>query len=93
MTTLPRLIKAPVILDVIAIAFIASAESLLSGVAVDRLHTGTRTDFDRELAAQGFGNMVCGLLGAVPMTGVIVRTSVNVEAGAKTRFSGMLHGL
>ncbi|MBH8561117.1 SulP family inorganic anion transporter [Nostoc sp. CENA67] len=91
--SLPGLFHAPILLDAIAIAFIASAESLLSAVAVDRLHTGPRTDFDRELAAQGFGNMICGLLGALPMTGVIARSSVNVEAGAKTRFSGMLHGV
>ncbi|GAB1540634.1 SulP family inorganic anion transporter [Scytonema sp. NUACC21] len=93
LATLPRLIHAPVLLEAIAVAFIASAESLLSAAAVDRLHTGQRTDFDRELAAQGFGNMLCGLLGALPMTGVIVRSSVNVEAGAKTRLSAMLHGL
>ncbi len=91
--SLPRLIQAPLLIEALAIAFIASAESLLSAVAVDRLHTGTRTDFDRELAAQGFGNMLCGALGALPMTGVIVRSSVNVEAGGKTRLSAMLHGL
>lgn len=88
-----NLIQAPLLLEAIAIAFIASAESLLSAAAVDRLHQGPRTDFDRELAAQGIGNMVCGLLGALPMTGVIVRSSVNVEAGAKTRLSAILHGI
>ncbi|MEC4815364.1 MAG: SulP family inorganic anion transporter [Scytonema sp. PMC 1069.18] len=92
LSNLPRLIDAPVLLEAIAIAFIASAESLLSAAAVDRLHNGPRTNFDRELAAQGFGNMICGLLGALPMTGVIVRSSVNVEAGAKTRLSAILHG-
>jgi MFS superfamily sulfate permease-like transporter len=90
---LTRLAHAPLLLEAIAIAFIASAESLLSAAAVDRLHQGSRTDFDRELAAQGFGNMICGLLGALPMTGVIVRSSVNVEAGARTRLSSMLHGV
>ena len=88
-----RLVHAPLILDAMAVAFIASAESLLSAVAVDRLHTGTRTNFDRELAAQGIGNMVCGVLGVLPMTGVIVRSSVNVEAGAKSRLSAILHGV
>lgn len=87
------LIQAPLLLKAIAIAFIASAESLLSAAAVDRLHSEPRTDFDRELTAQGIGNMICGALGALPMTGVIVRSSVNVEAGAKTRLSGMLHGV
>ncbi|MCX7078189.1 MAG: SulP family inorganic anion transporter, partial [Pseudomonas sp.] len=75
-----------------AVAFIASAETLLSAAAVDRMHNGQRSDFDRELSAQGVGNMLCGLLGALPMTGVIVRSSANVQAGATTRFSTIFHG-
>ncbi|MCS3467754.1 MFS superfamily sulfate permease-like transporter [Pseudomonas sp. JUb42] len=76
-----------------AVAFIASAETLLSAAAVDRMHNGVRSDFDKELSAQGVGNMLCGLVGALPMTGVIVRSSANVQAGAKTRMSAMFHGL
>jgi MFS superfamily sulfate permease-like transporter len=76
-----------------AVAFIASAETLLSAAAVDRMHSGQRSDFDRELSAQGVGNMLCGLLGALPMTGVIVRSSANVQAGATTRMSTIFHGL
>lgn len=76
----------------LALAVIASAETLLSAVAVDRLHDGPRTNFDRELMAQGVGNTLCGVLGALPMTGVIVRSSANVAAGAKTRLSAILHG-
>jgi MFS superfamily sulfate permease-like transporter len=76
-----------------AVAFIASAETLLSAAAVDRMHSGARSDFDRELSAQGVGNMLCGLLGALPMTGVIVRSSANVQAGARTRMSAILHGV
>lgn len=76
-----------------AVAFIASAETLLSAAAVDRMHNGQRSDFDRELSAQGVGNMLCGLLGALPMTGVIVRSSANVQAGATTRLSAILHGV
>ncbi|RON05607.1 SulP family inorganic anion transporter [Pseudomonas brassicacearum] len=76
-----------------AVAFIASAETLLSAAAVDRMHSGERSDFDRELSAQGVGNMLCGLVGALPMTGVIVRSSANVQAGAKTRLSAILHGV
>lgn len=53
---------------VLAFALIASAESLFSAAAVDRLHRGPRTDYDRELIAQGAGNAVCGVLGALPMT-------------------------
>lgn len=52
---------------------------------------GVRTQYDRELAAQG-GNMLCGFLGALPMTGVIVRSAANVQAGAATRTSTILHG-
>ena len=91
--SLPRLLEAPVMLQAFTIALIASAESLLSAVAVDRLQIGSRSDFDKELAAQGIGNIICGFLGALPMTGVIARSSVNVEAGGKTRLSAILHGV
>ena len=76
----------------VAIAFIASAETLLSAAAVDRMHDGPRTDYDKELRAQGVGNLLCGMAGALPMTGVIVRSSANVQAGAMTRLSTILHG-
>jgi MFS superfamily sulfate permease-like transporter len=78
---------------VIAFALIASAESLFSAAAVDRLHDGPRTQYDKEMIAQGAGNTVCGLLGALPMTAVIVRSSANVNAGAKTKASRVLHGV
>ena len=81
------------LLAAFTVAFIASAETLLSAAAVDRMHNGQRSDFDKELSAQGVGNMLCGLLGALPMTGVIVRSSANVQAGATTRLSAMLHGV
>ena len=76
----------------VAIAFIASAETLLSAAAVDRMHDGERTKYDKELGAQGVGNLLCGLFGALPMTGVIVRSSANVQAGARTRLSTVMHG-
>ncbi|MEM1008229.1 MAG: SulP family inorganic anion transporter, partial [Myxococcota bacterium] len=75
------------------IAFIASAETLLCASAVDQMHQGVRTKYDKELFAQGVGNILCGVLGALPMTGVIVRSSANVDAGAKTRFSSIFHGV
>ncbi|WP_236808702.1 SulP family inorganic anion transporter [Amycolatopsis albispora] len=78
---------------VLAFALIASAESLFSAAAVDRLHDGPRTEYNKELVAQGAGNTVCGLLGALPMTAVIVRSSANVAAGAKTKASRVLHGV
>ncbi len=77
----------------IAIAFIASAETLISAAAVDRMHDGVRTDYNKELRAQGVGNFLCGAVGALPMTGVIVRSSANIQAGAMTRASAIMHGI
>jgi MFS superfamily sulfate permease-like transporter len=82
-----------VLIAAFSLAVIASAETLLSAGAVDRMQDKVRTDYNRELFAQGIGNAVCGVLGALPMTGVIVRSSANVEAGAETRASTILHGL
>ncbi|MCX7285481.1 MAG: SulP family inorganic anion transporter [Novosphingobium sp.] len=86
------LTQGSMIVSAIAIAFIASAETLLSAAAVDRMHDGVRTDYNKELRAQGVGNLLCGLFNALPMTGVIVRSSANVQAGAMTRMSAVLHG-
>ncbi|MFI5801828.1 SulP family inorganic anion transporter [Streptomyces sp. NPDC051561] len=77
---------------VLAFTLIASAESLFSAAAVDRMHDGPRTHYDKELVAQGVGNTVCGVLGALPMTAVIVRSSANVQAGARTPLSRIAHG-
>ncbi|MDX3533727.1 SulP family inorganic anion transporter [Streptomyces sp. MB09-01] len=88
-----QLAQPAVLGTVLAFALIASAESLFSAAAVDRLHDGPRTEYDKELMAQGAGNTVCGLLGALPMTAVIVRSSANVQAGAKTKASRVLHGV
>jgi MFS superfamily sulfate permease-like transporter len=88
-----RLLDPGLLATALAIAFIASAETLLSAAAVDRMHDGPRTRYNKELFAQGIGNMLCGAAGALPMTGVIVRSSANVQAGAKTRLSAILHGV
>jgi MFS superfamily sulfate permease-like transporter len=88
-----RWIDPAILTAALAIAFIASAETLLSAAAVDRMHDGVRTNYNKELRAQGVGNLLCGLAGALPMTGVIVRSSANVQAGAQTRLSAMLHGV
>jgi carbonic anhydrase len=82
-----------VALGVITVALIASVESLLSAVSVDRMHNGPRTDFNRELIGQGAANMVSGTIGGLPITGVIVRSSTNVNAGAKSRASAIMHGV
>jgi MFS superfamily sulfate permease-like transporter len=78
---------------IVAFTLIASAESLFSAAAVDRMHDGPRTQYNKELIAQGAGNTVCGVLGALPMTAVIVRSSANVQAGARTKASRVLHGV
>jgi MFS superfamily sulfate permease-like transporter len=90
---LGQLAQVGVLGTVLAFTLIASAESLFSAAAVDRLHSGPRTDYDKELMAQGAGNTLCGVLGALPMTAVIVRSSTNVDAGARTRASRVLHGV
>ena len=84
---------AGVALGVLTVALIASVESLLSAVSVDRMHNGPRTDFDRELLGQGVANIVSGTIGGLPITGVIVRSSTNVHAGAKSRASAIMHGV
>ncbi|RZL66551.1 MAG: SulP family inorganic anion transporter, partial [Rhodococcus sp. (in: high G+C Gram-positive bacteria)] len=78
---------------ILTIALIASVESLLSAVAVDKMHSGPRSNFDREMLGQGTANMVSGAIGGLPVTGVIVRSATNVEAGAKSRASSIMHGL
>lgn len=76
------------------LAIVASIESLLSIEAADKLdEQGRITSKNRELFAQGVGNTICGLIGALPVTAVIVRTSANATAGAKTKLSAILHGI
>ncbi len=78
----------------IVLAVVASLETLLSVEAVDKLDPYKRvTPTDRELFAQGVGNLASGLLGGLPITQVIVRSSANVQAGGKTRMATMIHGL
>jgi carbonic anhydrase len=78
---------------VVTVALVASVGSLLSAVAVDKMHNGPRADLDRELVGQGAANAVSGALGGLPVAGVIVRSSTNVAAGARTRSSSILHGV
>ena len=76
------------------LAIVASLETLLNMEAADDLDPYQRvTPTNRELKAQGIGNIVSGLIGGLPVTSVIVRTSANVNAGAKTKMSAILHGL
>ncbi|WP_326947342.1 bifunctional SulP family inorganic anion transporter/carbonic anhydrase [Amycolatopsis sp. NBC_01307] len=78
-------------LAAVTIALIAGLESLLSAVSVDKRRGGPRTDLDRELVGQGMANVAAGALGGFPVTGVVVRSMTNYEAGARTRMSAILH--
>jgi MFS superfamily sulfate permease-like transporter len=80
--------------DGIIIGLLATLETLLCIEAVDKLDRRNRiTPVNRELIAQGIGNMICGVLGAIPMTAVVVRGAANVDAGARTKLSAFTHGL
>ncbi len=77
----------------VTIAIVASLETLLNLEAVDRIDPQRRiSPPNRELIAQGFGNITAGLIGGLPVTSVIVRSSVNINSGAKTKLSTIVHG-
>ena len=78
----------------LTLAIVASLETLLSVEAIDKLDPLNRvTPTNRELKAQGVGNIVSGMLGGLPVTSVIVRSSANLNAGAKSKLSAILHGI
>ena len=80
--------------DGITIGLLATLETLLCIEAIDKLDRRNRiTPVNRELIAQGIGNITCGLLGAIPITAVVVRGAANVDAGARTKMSAFTHGL
>lgn len=82
-----------IILAAVTIAIVASLETLLNLEAVDKLDPRKRVSPpNRELMAQGAGNIVAGLLGGLPLTSVIVRSSVNINAGAASRLAAFFHG-
>jgi MFS superfamily sulfate permease-like transporter len=78
----------------VIIGLLATLETLLCVEAIDKLDKRNRiTPVNRELVAQGIGNMSCGLLGAIPITAVVVRGAANVDAGGRTKLSAFTHGL
>lgn len=78
----------------VVLAIVASLETLLCVEATDKLDPYKRnTPTNRELKAQGLGNIISGLIGGLPITQVIVRSSANISFGAKTKMSGILHGV
>lgn len=76
----------------IQLAFLGAIDSLLTSLVADN-RTGTQHDSDRELVGQGLGNIAAGLIGGIPGAGATMRTVVNVEAGGRSRLSGVIHGL
>jgi MFS superfamily sulfate permease-like transporter len=75
------------------LAFVGSTQSLITLTAVDNTVSRSKTAYDRELLAQGIGNTICGILGALPIVGVLLRSIANVQNGATTRLPNVMHGL
>ncbi len=88
------LFNKDILIASIVLAVVASLETLLCVEATDKLDPWKRkTPANRELLAQGGGNIMSGLLGGLPITQVIVRSSANIQAGAKSKLSGIMHGM
>ena len=83
---------APFLGTALALAFLGAIDSLLTSVVADNM-TKTRHDSNQELIGQGIGNSIAALFGGIPGAGATIRTVVNIDAGGKTRISGMIHGL
>lgn len=93
MPAFAEIINSEVWIVAITIAIVASLETLLSVEAIDKLDPLKRTtNTNRELYAQGAGNMISGLIGGLPITQVIVRSSTNLQSGGSTKLSAILHG-
>lgn len=86
-------LKPDIFMAAIALAFIGTTETLLCANAVARMHNGPATNYNKELAAHGIANIICGLLGASPVTGVISRSTANVDAGASSKASSIMHAI
>ncbi|MBP3960604.1 bifunctional SulP family inorganic anion transporter/carbonic anhydrase [Gemmata sp. G18] len=91
---LSQLARPAVYMAALTLAAVASLETLLNLEAVDKLDPRRRASPpNRELIAQGAGNVVCGLFGGLPVTSVIVRSSVNIHAGGRTKLATVVHGV
>lgn len=83
-----------ILITALTLAIVASLESLLCAEATDKLDPQRRqTDLNQELRAQGIGNFVAGMIGGLPVTQVIVRSSTNIQSGAQSRLAAFVHGL
>ncbi|MCS6790471.1 MAG: SulP family inorganic anion transporter [Bacteroidia bacterium] len=86
--------RVEVWIEATILAFVASTESLLTGTAMDTLQShASRTRYNLVLVGDGIANILCGVMGLLPVAGVVVRSSANVYAGAQTRLSAVLHGV
>ncbi len=89
-----RFSNPAIYLTALTLAVVASLKTLLSLEAVDKMDPDKRvTSANRELIVQGIGNACCGLIGGLPLAQVIVRSSINIQSGAKTKASGIIYGL
>ncbi len=89
-----QLSNPAIYLAAMTLAVVASLETLLSEEAIDKLDPDKKiTSSDRELIAQGIGNICCGLLGGLPLTQVIVRSSINIQSGARSKVAAFIQGL
>jgi MFS superfamily sulfate permease-like transporter len=94
MPNFSEILNPKVLMVALTIGVVASLETLLSLEAVDKIDPLKRVSpTNRELLAQGIGNIASGMLGGLPMTAVIVRSSANVNAGGRTKISAIVHGL
>ncbi|MCA9800108.1 MAG: SulP family inorganic anion transporter [Cyanobacteria bacterium HKST-UBA04] len=91
-TEVGLLAQGGVWVSILSLAFVASAETLLTCTAVDKMHGEEKTNYNKEVLAQGVGNVVAGIFGALPVCGVIVRSIANIQAGAKTNLATLMHG-
>lgn len=85
-------INGEIIFAGVGMALVATTETLLCVTAVDTMKPDHKSNYNKELFAQGLGNTIAGLIGAMPITGVIVRSSANLEFGGRTKASTILHG-
>ncbi|MBK8556209.1 MAG: SulP family inorganic anion transporter [Lewinellaceae bacterium] len=89
-----QIFQTKVLITAITICAVASIETLLSIEAVDKIDPQKRTSStNQELKAQGIGNIISGLIGGLPITSVIVRSSANINAGAQTKMASIYHGI
>lgn len=88
-----NIFELKVLISALVITFIASAETLLTSTAIDKMSDKSKTDYNKEIIAQGVGNSLSGIVGGLPITGVIVRSAANINAQAQTRMSAILHGV